>query len=317
MEAELHGYRFLKVGDKLLRRPKQETLHELFLFLLKDTLGAPWHEKEAARPDAERHVVERWFEAWEVLRGGEVEAVDTRTEGEGRKSAAATGDLQSLLALAYDVYTLRDSLSLPLRIVSRLRDREQFQGARYEIAVASALVRAGYTIEWITDTDRKLPEFVARNAGLGTAVAVEAKSRHRPGVLGRPGEAPDPDAVTVDVLALVRGALEKKTDGRPFVICIDLNLPTDTNQAFLDRVKTLSDEALVDFASSSAENPDPFSAIVFTNYSWHWDGAKVAGNPMNFLAIPTYPEVPLSPEDIDLLRETLLEYGDIPTDGER
>jgi hypothetical protein len=55
---------------------------------------------------------------------------------------------------------------------------------------------------------------------------VEAKNRHRPGVLGRKGQAPDAATLTVDVPELMRRALSKETDGRPFVIRLDLNLPT-------------------------------------------------------------------------------------------
>ena len=61
----------------------------------------------------------------------------------------------------------------------RLGKREQFQGARYEIAVAAIFVRAGYKIEWLTDASRRLPEFIARRDGSDVEIAVEAKSRPR------------------------------------------------------------------------------------------------------------------------------------------
>lgn len=94
-------------------------------------------------------------------------ALDKREEGEGIYSATAIGNLSALIALAYDVYTLRHAMALTPddSIVKRLGNREQFQGVRYELAVAAMMVRAGYSIEWITDTSRKLPEFIARRDG--------------------------------------------------------------------------------------------------------------------------------------------------------
>ncbi len=128
---------------------------------------------------------------------------------------------------------------------------------------------------------------------------------------GRAGDAPDQEGLKVDVIALIRSALTKETDGRPFVICIDLNLPTDRERPFEEWVQELGDSALADFQSSSADNRDPFSAIFFTNYSWHWNGEEPAGRAMQVVAIPLFPSVALDGDEVGLLAEAVFQYGDV------
>lgn len=69
---------------------------------------------------------------------------------------------------------------------------DEFQGARYEIAIAAAFVKCDFQIEWIEDKSAKHPEFIARNPRKREEVAVETKSRRRPGVLHDPGTLPPP-----------------------------------------------------------------------------------------------------------------------------
>jgi len=72
------------------------------------------------------------------------------------------------------------------KLLARLRDLEQFQGARYEILIGSLFARCGFAIEFITDTSKRNPEFFAHKDG--ERIGVEVKSRHRSGVLNRRGE---------------------------------------------------------------------------------------------------------------------------------
>ena len=76
------------------------------------------------------------------------------------------------------------SIGLPDSLIKRLKDFHKFQGARYEILVAAVFTRAGFDIEWIDDTKAsgKHPEFIATHKRTGRKIAVEAKSRRRPGI---------------------------------------------------------------------------------------------------------------------------------------
>jgi hypothetical protein len=313
IDALWKGKRVRAVGNRLHFRPPKETKHEFYVAVLVQTLGKEWRQKQRALEPDKRHVVAQWLDALDKLRRGG-DAIENREEGDGLYTADATGELWPLICLAYDVYTLfhHGFISDTDSSIKRLRHADQLQGARYELTVASVFARAGYTIEWITETDRKLPEFIARNSASGTEIAVEAKSRHRPGVLGRAGEAPAVDEVKVDVRNLMDAALEKKVDGRPFVVCIDLNLPETGERSFDDRMRELHEAALEHLGQPSEDEPDPFSAVFFTNYSWHWAGKKAAGRASSFVVVPTHTAAPLPDDEREMLTETLFQYGDIP-----
>lgn len=313
IDAVWQGKRVRAVGNRLHFRPPNETEHEFYVVVLVQALGAQWSERQRALEPDERHVVAQWPDALTELRGGGA-AIDKRDESEGVYTAASTGELWPLICLAYDVYTLlhHGFLSDSDPIVKRLRHPDQFQGARYELAVAAVFARAGYPIDWITETDRRLPEFIARHPASATEIAVEAKSRHRPGVLGRAGEAPAVDAVKVDVRKLMDAALEKEVDGRPFVVCIDLNLPETGERSFEDWMRELHEAALEHLGPASVEKPDPFSAVCFTNYSWHWAGDQAAGQASSFVVVPTHTAAPLPDDEREVLIEALFQYGDVP-----
>ena len=77
--------------------------------------------------------------------------------------------------LADDVYQLSHALNTTKKVLARLRDLGQFQGARYEILCASLFARCGFEIDFIDDTSKRNPEFIAQKDG--ERIAVEAKSR--------------------------------------------------------------------------------------------------------------------------------------------
>ena len=313
---ETQDQRVRAVGSTVAFRPPHETDHEFYIDLLCSvTFGAEWHLAQLERPGAERHVVEHWVDAYGQARSGESENAPLIKHAEHSYSSPATGELKSLLCLAYDNYTLRHAQALPEPLVKRLRNEDQFQGARYEMAIAAVFARAGYEIRWLTATDRKLPEFIASHPSSKVEIAVEAKSRHRPGVLGREGDLPDVDALQVDVDRLMRRALEKETDGRPYIVCLDLNLPTEQGEDTEAWAAELQRKVLTPFGSEATGEPDRFSAVFFTNYSWHWDGKEPAGNPMSFVIRGLDAAVPLKANEAELLTEAILQYGNVPGGG--
>lgn len=256
------GKRVRAVGSEVVFRPATETKQEFFVHVLANTLsqtlGDDWKPKQDELPVPKRHPIALWVDAWdEMRRNSGAKALDRRDEGGGQYSSTATGDALALLALAYDVYALRHAMVLAAgdSLVKRLGDREQFQGARYELAAAAILIRAGYKIEWLVETSRKLPEFVARRDNSDVEIVVEAKSRLRPGLLGKAGERPDGEDLKADLARLLRDALEKETDGRPFLVFLDMNLPPGQERSLEEWVPKLHEEVLAWRGDSSAENP--------------------------------------------------------------
>lgn len=313
------GKRVRAVGSRIYFRPEQETKQELFVHVMAhtvtETLGDDWKRKQDALPEDERHPLALWTDAWDAMRRHHgATAPDRKDEGGGQYSSEATGDALALLTTAYDVYTLRHAGAIDAGdpIIKRLGQRDQFQGARYELAVAAIFVCAGYRIEWLSDVTRRLPEFIARRQGRDVEIAVEAKSRPRPGLLGRGGERPDEESVRADLARLHRDALEKETDGRPYVIFLDMNLPPRDDIPLDEWIPNLHDDVLAWRGKSSPDNPDPYSAVVLTNFSWRWHGEHTTKSGERFLVLPLYTDVPLPGAETDRIWESVTQYGLLP-----
>src|SRR5205823_10835326 len=112
--------------------------------------------------------------------------------------AEPDGWTQFLVSFAFDIASLIHTGGVPEPLLRRLRTIDQYQGARHEVAVAAIFARLGCEIEWIDDktTTAKHPEFLAIRDEL--TIAVEAKSRHRAGVIHTRGAAVDAAVVRGD-----------------------------------------------------------------------------------------------------------------------
>jgi SEC-C motif len=308
---EAQDKRVVAVGNRIVLMEPHETRHEFFFKNLAIEYGDEWRQEQSELPEDERHPVERWWRVWGQVRSGELAGVEVKQEGERLYTSEMPGDVKALLCLAYDLYTLRDKMSLPEPLITRLRNRNEFQGARYEAAVAAVFARAGYEIGWISDTSKKLPEFIARQGPV--EIAVEAKSRRRPGVMGHPGEKPDRDELGVDVGRLLRDALKKETSSHPYIVCIDLNLPTDVAASSDDLVQEVLKNVLIKYGSEKTDGRLPYAALLFTNYSWQWDGYEPAGNPIHLPVRAANASVPIPPQRLDPVIEALHQYGSVPS----
>ena len=56
-------------------------------------------------------------------------------------TAPMTGAIAAFLHLAYDLYALDHNAELQQKLIARLRNREQFSGARYEVFAAAKRLR--------------------------------------------------------------------------------------------------------------------------------------------------------------------------------
>jgi hypothetical protein len=113
----------------------------------------------------------------------------------------------------------------------------------------------------------------------------------------------------------MKRALEKETDGRPYIVCLDLNLPPEQGEDIEAWSAELQRKVLAPFGREATGEPDRFSAAFFTNYSWHWDGEEPAGNPMSFVIRGLDAAVPLLANEAELLAEAILQYGNVPAGG--
>lgn len=180
--------------------------------------------------------------------------------------------------LAYDVFVIRSNANNLDPLVQRLKIKSEFQGARFEIAVAAALILGGYRVTFEFDGSLgPIPELLA--VGDGGTFAVEAKSRHRTGVMGF--EKANNSLSTPQKAAMRRLLVDalKNRHGHPLLAFIDVNLPRgfDRNTAFKELASTF-------FRAESRAAPGSFSAIgaVFFNDSGPWDLAENVTLPTDY-----------------------------------
>jgi hypothetical protein len=300
------GQKLRTVRNQIHFRPLEETFHDFQLNYLLWTLGENWFDKQMLKPPGERHIVLRWRdERNEMLR----KYRDPAAPPNQPVKAPLTGNMKALAVLADDIYQLQHALKTPRKILERLRDMRQFQGARYEILVASLFARCGFDIEFIDARGKKNPEFIATKAD--ERIAVEAKSRHRSGVLHERG---DYEAEAEPAQARIRGlfqeALEQNPGGVPFVVFIDVNRPLTPETPPQER--TWVKEAMNCFAERESEKlPEQDSGLIISNVGWHYH-RDLGVRPPEFVTVkPGQPPFPLRPETWDLLERALNEYGTI------
>ncbi len=308
---------FLAVGNKLMYdNNKYATFEQLILRNLQLTLGEEWWNTESAKPPNEQHYIRRCFVA---LNNPVLEEQNIKQVSEHVRSMLPTGYQQAVVNLAFDVYVLQHKNSMPEGWVTRLRSYDQYQGVRYEIMVASLFARIGCTLEFYNDhrVRSKHPEFVATHDETGNKVAVEAKSRHRKGVIHSTGEADLRKALLGDITQLFNRALKKDHEDLPYMIFIDVNAPNDASEKTLES-RWFSDvrKMIEARGENNAENPEPYNVLCVTNYSPHYEGDKVTKTGgVCLIAIP-HAQFPLNDgvqgEFVQRIMQAANGYGYIP-----
>lgn len=237
--------------------------------------GKPWYDSQKAFPPERQHQVFRWLEAERQF--VEPHRSNAIAEGQDLFSADAPGDVADLLHLAHDVFHLAHAKLFTTKLRKRLLDKRAFQGARYEVAVAALLTRAGLKVEFVYDQKKKHHDLQAVDFETGTTLAIEAKSRHRAGAVHEPGPVEPDRVVRGDIASLVDQALEQNPGSMPFVIFVDLNVPRDPGVPVEER--PWFQDVWTDMQSlgnPTPEKPDDFSAIFITNFSHHWSGSAIS-----------------------------------------
>jgi SEC-C motif len=238
----LHDHQLVAVGKTLHWSLKWKTFSDFLSEYLKQTLDPQWGNAELAKPLAERHPILKWYDAF-----CHYQRETIKTPGEV-STAVMNGVTACYLGLAYSLYLLAHNVELQDRLVRRLKDVRQFQGAYYELIVANILIRAGFTLTLEDETDglSKHCEFAAVSKRTGKKYWVEAKMRAVSGLLGKGDQdgASDTNPIS-QLIPHLNGALKKPaTDER--LIFIDLNtdaaIGADGKPAWGERAITRLDQ---------------------------------------------------------------------------
>lgn len=292
ISMDYSGYKFVVAGNKVVYQPKEQAqfFTDILLTFVQNTFGKEWVQAEVAKPRGTRHPV---FEArYKALTYMNAQPRDAQ----GRYKAQMTGPMLGYFTFAYDLFTVQDNGRLDARLIERLKNCDQFQGARHELFAEATCLRAGFAIEHEDETDgsTRHAEFTATHVNTGQKVSVEAKSKHRPGVLGFPGALEPEGQHNLNVGQLLNDAIRKDT-AHPLVVFLDLNLPWATASKLLDRriPPHRVIQGTLDRMRRRYSGRDPINLVVVTNHPEHYSADEEAAPSHQILSIQT--QVPVKP----------------------
>jgi hypothetical protein len=220
----LKGHQIVAVGNTIHWSKKWKTFPEFLFDYWKRVMGPGWGKAELAKVPEARHPLMQWAEAYCDYQRATIKVPGQVTE------SVVTGVVACFLGVAYSLYLLEHNVELQDRLVKRLRDPGNFQGAYYELIIANILIRAGFTLalEDEADSGTKHCEFAAVSKQTGRRYWVEAKMRAETGLLGRTAADGSPAGGNPlsSFIRHLNGALAKPAaDER--LIFIDLNAERD------------------------------------------------------------------------------------------
>ncbi len=309
------GRKIWALGSRLYyERPSEETFHEFIMFVLCQTLGEEWRKQQISLPEDKQHFAYRCYEKYNAWRKKNHTSSNQRG---GVWAALPDGWTRAFLALAFDVCSLIHKDYMSDSLLNRLRNRDQYQGARYEVAITAMFARLGYKITLLDEANIKTthPEFIAEDLINGEKIAVEVKSKQREGIIHAPGRVSKPEQLLWgDIQRLYRHAMKQNPGKMPFLVFIDMNSPQTPGIAWQDKpwvkdIKKMMDKSPL----HNLQNPDPCSGLIFTNYSYHYQTEDEAKHGEHLLTIPLHPIYRIQRGDFfTRLEKALSSYGNVP-----
>jgi hypothetical protein len=270
IHADFKGKKYVGVGSELHGSAHWRTVPDFLSDYLQRFLAGPWYQVELEKPLENRHPLAQWY--WHHC------ACQARAErrDDGLLHGSPDGPSMAFTALAYELYLLDDHMLVQQKLRPRLLHPQHFQAARYEVTVAAAMVRAGFKLEMEDEDDPSTPhpEFIAIDRTTGLRIAVEAKSRHRPGILGHPGALTNgPANLAHDVRRLFREAVKKKSN-LPLFVFLDINLPSEVAESHASTLETVFKPMIIREARPINNHGitvgNPHNLLMVTNIPYHY-----------------------------------------------
>ena len=264
ISLEHKGYRFVAVGNRVLYG-KWKTFIDFLGDYMKMTIGQGWGNAEIAKPLAERHPILQWYDKIAHL-----QMEHQKTSG-AIYSTPMTGAVSAYYRLAYNLYLLaHNGADIQTRLLGRLKNKDNFQGAYYETQVAAWLIKAGFELEFEDEDDRqsKHCEFAATYPLTGEKCSVEAKSR----------EIETDRAARPKVGRKLYEALQKAANHKR-VIFIDLNKPLHTSDAAdraIDRAERIVQQSEATIKINGEPAPPAYVCITNMNDQYALDTSALA-----------------------------------------
>lgn len=264
ISVEYKGYRIVAVGRRL-HYGKWKTFSDFLSNYIKATIGGDWGNAEIAKPIEERHPLMQWYDKLCHLQMAHAEK-----PGE-LFSTPMTGAVSAYNRLAYNLYLIaHNGNDIQTRLLARLKNKDNFQGAYYETQVAAWLIKAGFELEFEDEQDIKNThcEFTATYFPTGEKYSVEAKAREK-----REG-----GSARTPVAHQLRKALVKNANHKRLVF-IDLNKALHTQEAAyraVDRAEFILKQSEKDMQIDGMPAPSAYVCITNMNDQHALDGASIA-----------------------------------------
>ncbi len=313
---EYAGKRLVIVRNRIYWQDKEKWkfFSDFLFYYSKVKFGKGWLDAQNAASPRERHplyVLQMQSYDWQQRQ---------TPQPDGTYAVVPNGPTAACNNFYYDLYTVDDNAQLDKDLLERLKHREQFQGALHELFVQATCLRAGFDIirENEGDRTRRHVEFIAVHKATGQHILVEAKSRHRAGVMGRTGERDEkPD---IRFRKLINDAIAKDPHN-PLAIFVDTNLPPRRAELFYEPESrtplrpSRGMATLMEAIRKEHRGLDPYNLLVFSNHPQHYsEGDEIAPGNRWVGIISQKTRVPVHRVGAlqDLLTAVNL-YGNVPT----
>jgi len=270
ISTDFNDHKMVAVGNTVHFSKKWTYFPDFLMDYIKKKLGGEWGNEEIKKPFEERHPLIQWYHQLCMFQS------KLEKDENGHYNSDANGLIHCYLGLAYNLYLLDHNVELQARYIKRLKRSDQFQGAYYELIVASCMIRAGFELELEDETDltQKHCEFSARSKQTGKKFWVEAKMRSVSGVLGKTSADGQPvTSKPTSRLSKHLGDALKKPAEDERIIFIDVNTTPMMQEDFIGhepKVPNWMEAAEKQLNDRERDLKDGEQAYVFvTNFCFH------------------------------------------------
>ena len=304
--------KFLAVGSTLYFSEKWKTFPDFLFEFVWRIFGKDWYDTESAKNISDQNEIVKWFNK-------SLEFSETQMPNKnGLIVANPNGFTSAYILFAYDLFTVLNNNFNIDSLIKRLKNKIQFQGARYELFCLAACIRGGFniTLENERDSSRKHVEFKITDPDTNLTFSVEAKSKHRSGMLGQPGDIiPDEKIRVGKITQLINNAVAKEKK-HPLIIFLEFNLPPQFADFVIGGKSWNKILKIFDSVNKTDDGKDYFNLVILTNHPHHY-GSDDLPDPERIysLVYSLNPEHVISnDQSFNKVVYAALQYGRVPND---
>jgi hypothetical protein len=263
--------RHIRVNKKVYKSPNWIAFEDFLFTFIREKLTVDWYESELKKALVARHPIMQWHDRLSNFQREQAQKNNNSTSVV--QHFEPTGAIKGILNLAYYLYLCDHHNVLEERMLGRLKNRINFEGAMYELFVISSFLKGGFLVELEDESDSTNShcEFTATHTVTGRKFSVEAKARTLSSKRSGHGETPRIKDKLIEAL--------KKSAQHERIVFIELNRAeyavNGIPPAWMTQIEKDFDDAENEFATLVEGNPAAYMFV--TNQSFmHWldDGPK-------------------------------------------